>query len=229
MEELLRTAGAVATPLIAVAALILSIRASKRVKHQREFEIVLEENRREATRREDLFERERAERDKRFEKERAEREQQLQKERAEREAAARAFTERIDREAAKREAETRAFTERIDREAAKREAETRAFTEQIDREAAKREQQIERERAKREAAIQALIDRSDRRFDALLARSDELGSQLAEVVAQAVRNDTRVRVMEAARSRKEADPSAPAPGGTEAVAAQAVPSERRPK
>ena len=158
MEELLRTAGAVATPLIAVAALILSIRASKRVKHQREFEIVLEENRREATRREDLFERERAERDKRFEKERAEREQQLQKERAEREAAARAFTERIDREAAKREAET-----------------------------------------------------------------------LAEVVAQAVRNDTRVRVMEAARSRKEADPSAPAPGGTEAVAAQAVPSERRPK
>lgn len=114
-------------------------------------------------------------------------------------------------------------------EAARHEEATRAFTERIDRETAKREEQFEWERVAHEAGTQALIVRSDRRFEALLVRSGELARQLAEVVARAAHNDTRVRVMEAARSRTEADPSAPAPGGTEAVAAQAVPRERRPK
>jgi hypothetical protein len=83
--------------------------------------------------------------------------------------------------------------------------------------------------AKREAAIQALIDRSDRKFEALLARSDELARQSAGVVARVVRNEIRLEAMEVVRHRTAADPSAPAAGETEAVAAQAVPGERRPE
>ena len=191
MEELLRTAATVVTPLVAIAALIVSIWASLQVKRKREFEILLEENRREAAKHRREFE---------------------------------VLLEENRRETGKREAQTRALTERIDREAAKREAQTRALTERIDREAAKREKLFEQEMAKREAAMQALIDRSDRRFDALLARSDELARQSAGVLERVVRNDARLEVIEAARHRTEADHSAPA-----AVAAQAVPSERRPK
>ena len=182
MEEWLRSGAAVATPLIAIAALITSIWVSQRVKRKREFEILLEENRREA---------------------------------AKREAETRALTERIDREAAKREAA-------INHEAAKREA-------AINREAAKREERFESEVAKREEAIQALFDRSDRNFEALLARSDELVRQSAGVVERVVRNETRVETLEAARPPRAADPSAPAAGETEAVAAQDVPVERHPE
>ena len=173
MEELLRTAATVVTPLVAIAALIVSIWASLQVKRKREFEILLEENR---------------------------------------------------REAAKHRREFEVLLEENRRETGKREAQTRALTERIDREAAKREKLFEQEMAKREAAMQALIDRSDRRFDALLARSDELARQSAGVLERVVRNDARLEVIEAARHRTEADHSAPA-----AVAAQAVPSERRPK
>ena len=152
---------------------------------------------------------------------------------AKREAETRTLTERIDREAAKREAETRALTERIDREAAKREAainrEAAKREAAINREAAKREERFESEVAKREEAIQALFDRSDRNFEALLARSDELVRQSAGVVERVVRNETRVETLEAARPPRAADPSAPAAGETEAVAAQDVPVERHPE
>ena len=162
MAEWLRIVAAVATPVIAVAALIVSIWASQRVRRKREFEILLEEIRGEARKRQ----------------------------------------ERIDREAAKRE-------------------------QRIDREAAKREELFEREAAKREEAIQVLMDRSDRKFEALLARSDALASQSAGVVERVVRNETRLEALRSADHRTAADPSAPATGATEAVAAQGLPDEPR--
>ena len=48
--------------MIAIAAVIVSIWASQRVKRKREFEVLLEENRREAAKREQQFETEVAER-----------------------------------------------------------------------------------------------------------------------------------------------------------------------
>ena len=77
--------------------------------------------------------------------------------------------------------------------------------------------------------MQALFDRSDKTFDALLARSDELARQLAEVVAQAVPNDTRVRVMEAARiphgSRSFSSGAGRDRGGGSAGRSQRAPSQ----
>ena len=138
MEELPRIVAEVVSSLLAIAALIVSIRASQRAKREREFEVLLEENRR----------------------------------------------------------ETANCKEAIDREA--------------------------RERQER-------IDRRDRKFEALPDRNDALTRQLAGVVARVGRNETRLEAMEAVRHRTAADPAAPAPGETEAVAAQAVPVERRPE
>ena len=204
MAEWLRIVAAVATPVVAVAALIVSIWASQRVRRKREFEILLEEIRHEAR----------------------ERQERIDREAAKREAETRAITERIDREAAKRE-------ELFEREAAKREElferEAAKREQRIDREAAKREERIDREAAKREEAIQMLMDRSDRKFEALLARSDALASQSAGVVERVVRTETRLEALRSADHRAAADPSAPATGETEAVAAQGLPDEPRPE
>ena len=115
--------------------------------------------------------------------------------------------------------------ERFDREAAKREAETRAFTERIDREAAKREKQFETEVAKREEAIRALMDRSDSKFEAVLARSDDLSRQSAEVTGRLLRTEAVLATVQAGGRRAAVQP-APATGETEAVAAQGVPGGR---
>ena len=109
----------------------------------------------------------------------------------------------------------------------RREAQVRQ--ERIDREAAKREELFERELAEREGAIHAVIDRSDRKFEALLARSDDVARQSAGVVERVVRHETRLEAMQSARHSTAADPSAPATGETQAVAAQGLPDEPRPE
>ena len=53
MEEWLLSVAAVVTTLIGIAALIVSIRASQRVKRKRETEILLEDNHREARERQE--------------------------------------------------------------------------------------------------------------------------------------------------------------------------------
>ncbi len=85
MVEWLRNVAMIATPLIAIAALIVSIWASRRVARKREFEILLERIDRQAANRDERFDRQAANRDERFDRE-AER----------REAAIRALIDRSD-------------------------------------------------------------------------------------------------------------------------------------
>ena len=202
MPEWIGSAATMVTALVALAALIVSIWASRRVARKREFELLLERIDREAAKREAkthaLAE-------------------QIDREAAKREAKTHALAEQIDREAAKREAEMHALAEQIDREAAKREAETRAFTERIEREAAKREERFEREVAKREEAIRDALDRSDRKFEALQRRSDEMYRLSAEITARMTHTEA---VLETAA---KADP---ATRQGEAVAAQDVLGDR---
>lgn len=86
---------------------------------------------------------------------------------------------------------------------------------------------IDREADKREEAIRALMDRSDRKFEALLARSDELSRQSAEVTGRVVRNEAVLETVQARGRRAEVQP-APVTGETEAVAAPEVPGDGSP-
>ena len=207
MEEWIRGATAIVTAIVAVAALVVSIWASRRVARKREFEILLERSDREAAKREQQFEREAAKREEAI---------RALMERSDREAAKR--EQQFEREAAKREEAIRALMERSDREAAKRE-------QQFEREATKREQQFEREAAKREEAIRALMERSDRKFEAVLARNDELSRQSAEVTERVSRTEAVLETVRAGGQRAAVQP-APSTGETEAVAAQGVPGGR---
>ncbi len=262
MEEWLGNVATVATPLIAIAALIVSIWASRRVARKREFEILLERIDREAAKREAQFEKAAAERNERFEREVAKREAQFEKaaaernERFEREAAKREAqfekaaaerNERFEREAAKREelfekaaAES---NDRFEREAAKREGlfekAAAESNDRFEREAAKREglfekaaaesnDRFEREAERREAAIRMLMDRSDSRFDALLARSDKLFRQSADVTERVARSEGILDTVQAGRRQAPAKSTA-ANGESEAIAAQGVAGGRPPK
>ena len=115
MEEWIRAGTTVVTALVAMAALIVSIRASRRVAREREFDILLE----------------------RIDREAASREKQFDREAAKREAETRALIERIDREAAKRERqferEAAKREQQFEREAAKREEAIRALMDRSDR------------------------------------------------------------------------------------------------
>lgn len=101
----------VASTLVAIAALIASIWAVRRVARGREFEILLERIDREATKRET---------------ETRTFTERVDLEAAKREAETRAFTERIEREAAKRE-------EQFEREVAKREESIRVLMDRSDK------------------------------------------------------------------------------------------------
>ena len=96
------------TALVALAALIVSIWASRRVARKREFELLLERIDREGAKREERIDREAAKREERIDREAARREEQFEREAAKRE-------ERIDREGAKREEAIRAVMDRSDR------------------------------------------------------------------------------------------------------------------
>ena len=96
MEEWLRIVATVATPLIAIAALIVSIWASRRVARKREFEILLERIDREAAKREEQFEKAAAKRDQLFEKAAAERDERFGREAERLEAAIRMLMDRSD-------------------------------------------------------------------------------------------------------------------------------------
>ena len=174
MEEWLGNVATVATPLIAIAALIVSIWASRRVARKREFEILLERIDREAAKREAQFEKAAAERNERFE-----------------------------REAAKRE-------------------------ELFEKAAAESNDRFEREAERREAAIRMLMDRSDSRFDALLARSDKLFRQSADVTERVARSEGILDTVQAGRRQAPAKSTA-ANGESEAIAAQGVAGGRPPK
>ena len=130
------SAATVAATLVALAALIVSIRASRHVARKREFEFPLERIDREAAKREA---------DTRVLAERVDREAVKREERFEREAAKR--DERFDREAAKRD-------ERFDREAAKRD-------ERFERAVAKREEAIRDALDRSDRKFEALLRRSD--------------------------------------------------------------------
>ena len=132
MPEWIGNAATVVTALVALAALIVSIWASRRVARKREFELLLVRIDNEAAKRE-------AKTDALTER--------IDREAAKREADTRAFTERIDREAAKRE-------ERFEREVAKRE-------ERFEREAAKREEAIRDVLDRSDRKFEALQRRSD--------------------------------------------------------------------
>ncbi len=86
MPQWIASAATVVTALVALAALIVSIWASRRVARKREFELLLERIDREAAKREERIDREAAKRE-----------------------------ERIDREGAKREEAIRAVMDRSDR------------------------------------------------------------------------------------------------------------------
>ena len=150
MPQWIGSAATVATALVALAALIVSIWLGLRAARKRDFEILLERIDREAAKREERIDREAAKREERIDREAAKREEQ------------------IDREAAKREAETKAFIERIDREAAKRE-------EQIEREAAKREERIRELMDRSDRKFESL----QRRTDELYRQSAEVTARVA--------------------------------------------------
>ena len=98
MPEWVGSAATVASTLVAIAALIASIWAVRRVARGREFEILLERIDREAAKREQQIDREAAKREERIDQEAAKREAQFEREAAKREAL-------FEREAAKREAQ----------------------------------------------------------------------------------------------------------------------------
>ncbi len=77
VPEWVGSAATVVTALVALAALIVSVRASRRVARKREFELLLERIDREAAKRDERFEREAAKRDDRFEREAAKREEAI--------------------------------------------------------------------------------------------------------------------------------------------------------
>ena len=66
MEKWLRSVAVVLTPLIAIVPLIVSIRASQCVKRERDSEILLAENRREANEWQERIDREAAKREEEF-------------------------------------------------------------------------------------------------------------------------------------------------------------------
>lgn len=132
MPQWIGSVATVATALVALAALIMSIWASRRVARRRDFELLLERIDQEAAKREA--------------------ETRAITERFEREAAKR--DERFDREAAKREAGTREIIERFDQEAAKRD-------ERFEREVAKREEAIRDVMDRSDRKFEALQRRSD--------------------------------------------------------------------
>ena len=154
MPEWIGNAATVVTALVALAALIVSIWASRRVARKREFELLLVRIDQEADKREAdtraLTERigqEAAKRDERFDREAAKRD------------------ERFDREAAKRD-------ERFDREAAKRD-------ERFEREAAKREEAIRDALDRSDRKFEAL----QRRSDELYRQWAEITSRVAHTEA----------------------------------------------
>jgi hypothetical protein len=102
------SAATVAATLVALAALIVSIWASRRVARKREFEFLLERIDREVAKRGEGFEREAAKRDERFEREAAKRDERFEREAAKRD-------ERFEREVAKREEAIRDALDRSDR------------------------------------------------------------------------------------------------------------------
>ena len=108
MEEWIRGATQVVTALVAMAALIVSVRASRRFARRREFEILLERIDQEAAKREKRIDQEAAKREKRIDQEAAKREKQFEREAAKRER-------QFEREAAKREEAIRAQMDRSDR------------------------------------------------------------------------------------------------------------------
>ena len=115
MPEWIGSAATVAATLVALAALIVSIWASRRVARKREFELLLARIDQEAAKREadtraltERIDREAAKREERFEREVAKREERFEREAAKRE-------ERFEREAAKREEAIRDVLDRSDR------------------------------------------------------------------------------------------------------------------
>ena len=115
MPQRIGSVATVATALVAVAALIVSIWASRRVARRRDFELLLERIDKEAAKREaetraitERFEIEAAKRDERFEREAAKRDERFEREAAKRD-------ERFEREVAKREEAIRDVMDRSDR------------------------------------------------------------------------------------------------------------------
>lgn len=104
MPQRIGSVATVATALVAVAALIVSIWASRRVARRRDFELLLERIDKEAAKREaetraitERFEIEAAKRDERFEREAAKRDERFEREVAKREEAIRDVMDRSDR------------------------------------------------------------------------------------------------------------------------------------
>ena len=97
MPQWIASAATVVTALVALAALIVSIWASRRVARKREFELLLERIDREAAKREERIDREAAKREEQFEREAARREERIDREGAKREEAIRAVMDRSDR------------------------------------------------------------------------------------------------------------------------------------
>ena len=98
------SAATVVTALVALAALIVSIWASRRVARKREFELLLERIDRESAKREaetravtERFDRAAAKRDERFEREAAKRDERFEREAAKRDEAIRDVLDRSDR------------------------------------------------------------------------------------------------------------------------------------
>lgn len=104
IPERIGNAATVVTALVALAALIVSIWASRRVARKREFELLLERVDQEAAKREadtraltERIDREAAKREERFEREVAKREERFEREAAKREEAIRDVLDRSDR------------------------------------------------------------------------------------------------------------------------------------
>ena len=104
MPEWIGSAATVAATLVALAALIVSIWASRRVARKREFELLLARIDQEAAKREadtraltERIDREAAKREERFEREVAKREERFEREAAKREEAIRDVLDRSDR------------------------------------------------------------------------------------------------------------------------------------
>ena len=97
MPQWIGSAATVATALVALAALIVSIWLGLRAARKRDFEILLERIDREAAKREERIDREAAKREERIDREAAKREEQIEREAAKREERIRELMDRSDR------------------------------------------------------------------------------------------------------------------------------------
>ena len=191
LDQFIEMIGDIGTPLIAVAALVVSVWSVFFRTRRRDFEVLLDRSDKEAAKREA------ATQDLRL---------QIREEAAKREARTRELTRQLHKEAAECKARTRDLMRQLQKEASEREARWRDLM-----------RQIKEESAERRAANERLVDLSDRRFFSQMEQLNDQLKHLADVSERVARNETAVEALKADGYRTVAA-QGPTPDVSEAAA-----------